>query len=215
MTIADARAYFVQYARNADDYSTTQQDRAIIMAGNDFVNRTRCTRTTFANVTTTDGSNNIDPTEWPTGFRPDRLQRLWYATDFEQGIKIGDISDVLAMHDHSAEEGEPTHIAFTEFTKAVVYPTPDAAYEISGIWVPPFTVYEAGTTTTSTVLNIPDDLIIPVITYGAVAVSQHSLIEHQGYVREARKQYDDHIQRTIGAFATLGAQSVYRARIAD
>jgi hypothetical protein len=213
MTIATARALIQAHARNGDTYTATQLDYAIIDIGNDFVNRTRCTRTA-ASINTVADTSALSFSS-VTNFRPDRLIKMWYATDFESGIQVVEHLDVLALHDHHAAEGVPTHIGFADFTSGVLYPTPDAIYALAYTWTPPFTVYTPGQATTSTVLNIPDDLIYPVMRFGGVANVQQTMIELQGMVSAERKGYEEHVRRTIGTMANLGAQTSIRTRIAE
>lgn len=69
--------------------------------------------------------------------------------------------------------GRPRVIGFLTATTAYIGPVPDLAYPINVTFWSPLTSWTAGATdggTTATVLNIPDEYIEPVISYGAVAV---------------------------------------------
>lgn len=211
MTIAEARLYVTQFARNADEYTATELDRAILAIGKDFVNRTRCTRQ-LSTVALILNQRDFVTADLPTDFRPDRLIRAYIGTKPE--LDVADYSEVMALHNLGAITGLPAKIGFDSFSSGSVYPTCDAAYSLKLNWSPPFTVYTPGTATTSTQLNIPDDLIIPVMMYGAVSRLQHFMPEHQSFIATAREEYEMHVRRTKGALATQGAQTASRSRIA-
>lgn len=207
MTIAEARSIVQQFARNADDYSATEFDRAILATGNDFVNRTDCTRD-LGTVSTVANQQALD-TGWPSLFRSYRLRRIWYGS--QRIIQITDAPTVLSMGEEGAVKGIPRYIGFLvsndSSNQAVLNPTPDAVYALDFIWVPPFTVYTPGTATTSTVLNIPNDMIHDVMMYGAVARLQATMPEHQKFVRECRQLYDEHVMRCKGIVSLAGRVS--------
>ena len=214
MTIAQARLVLADAARNAnsDSFNSTHYDYAILAAGNEFVNATRCISNT-STIALGDSDSTIATGEWATGFRADRLQRAW-VRDESEDLQIVAYRDVVRMLDEDSTEGVPTHIGFISTTDnaAKVWRTTDAAYTVDYVWYPPFTVYTAGTATDSTELNIPEDLIRPVINAGAVSYLLRSMPENASWVDRLRRDFDEHIKRHR-FYANTGVRSAPRSML--
>jgi len=214
MTLTAARVILRAAARNAGDstvHSDTDVDNAILSIGNDFVNRTRCVHE-FCSVSLVDGTATLaDLGNTATGIRPDRIRRMYILG--HGPLSIVDMAAIEEMIETNGEsEGVPLYIAFTGAEAATLYPTPDDDYTLKTQWYPPFTSFTAGTGSPDGVtLNIPDDLIRPVLEHGAVWKLQQTVPEHQGFVWQLKQSYEEHVARSMGA-CSLGPRAIYTRR---
>lgn len=187
MTIATARTWIRDFARNAGDsteYSDARVDRALQFVGSRFVRVTRCTRTT-SNLTITSGSSAITASA-VTNFRAEYLFRAYIPAQGE--LQIIDHEDLLDLQVKQGESGLPTFIAFTSTNVGEVYPTPDAAYTAKLLWYEPFTTWTAGSAPSPDSFNVPDEWLKEILTYGVPAALQHNEVEHL-YASESWKKY--------------------------
>lgn len=182
MDITTARAWVLDAVRDQSGVETTQVDRATMHACREFCRLTRAiTRTD--DITITSGSSAF-PLTVPiaNGFRRERILRVWIDGQARPISVIGypDLNELIA--EGVAEEGYPTHLAIVSdtATAGVLWPTPAAAYTGKLSFWQPFGTTKSSTFATSwvpgttsdldAVLNIPDDLIAPVLTFGAAAL---------------------------------------------
>lgn len=158
-------------------------DYAIKAAGDEFVRRTKCVRKTNSSLTLTADSEAFS-TSSITDFHPDRLIKIevnhpdtdtkypalrvsydevrnWrlYGFDRTESYPYANGADLT---------GVPCVFGWKDATSAIVAPLPSIAWEIFLTYWEPFTSWTIGTATPNSVtLNIPDDVIMPVLQHGA------------------------------------------------
>lgn len=215
MTIATARAILAEHARNAnsDEYTSTQYDYAIQAAGNEFVSRTKCVISS-GEILLAVADDDVVDADWAADFRPDRLLRAWVRGEPED-LQVVEYREVRRLLTEQTETGTPTMIGFASNTAndAKIWKYPSSGLNIDYQYYSPFTVYTAGTATTSTVLNIDDDMMFGVVIYGAVYYLQRSHVEHQNYIQTARRDFEAHILRNMYR-ANTGVRAARRSMLA-
>jgi len=151
-------------------YTDAEKDRALRFAGNEFIRRTFCTRTTATfqiNATTNEGPYDVPASI--SDFRPYRL--LWVEESYRQ-LRVVDYSHIAQMHEDGTEgTGEPEWIAWRNKGEMFVAPTPDQAYTLTFTYAPPLVQWTIGGTdsvTQDTEINIAREYIDGMIRYGAV-----------------------------------------------
>lgn len=216
MTVTTAREYVRYSARNAADstqYSDADVDRVILMLQERFIRKTGSCLLRQNEVALTDGTSTASG--FPAGFRPDRLRSCWLEDSDglpqEPLTVIGTAELVERKRQFGTGEGVPTHLAFKSLSpldiEADLWLTPSAAYTLKFEWLAlPVTWTEGSSSYTDTnrTLSIPDDLIRPVLYYGAAAALQHNQPEH-GYAGEAWKKYLEYEAECMG-LNTMGAK---------
>lgn len=214
MTILTARAILAEHARNAnsDEYTSTQYDYAIQAAGNEFVSRTKCVISN-ATILLAVADDDVVDTDWATDFRPDRLLRAWVRGEPED-LQVVEYREVRRLLTEQTETGTPTMIGFASNTAndAKLWKFPSSGLNIDYQYYAPFLQYTAGTATTSTELNIPDDMMFGVITAGAVFYLQRNMQEHQGYIQSCRRDFEQHILRNMYR-ANTGVRAARRSML--
>lgn len=213
MNLTDARSYVRNYARNAKSstaYSDAMVDQAIAAVGNKFVRETKCTRQRDT-VDVTSGDATVDFSDIAT-FRNDLLLDARIdSTLAQQNLIITDVADVRDSAYLNTGEAFPLWIGFDTPTSAELWPTPNADYTLIAYWYAPFTTWTLGTATPNAVtLNIPEDLIIDVLMYGAASALQSNEPEH-GYTETAWAKFLAHITASKG-LARSGVQVVQRRK---
>jgi hypothetical protein len=180
-TLTTARALVRQFARNAGEssmYSDADVDRAIQAIGDDWIHHTRCTRTLSDLSLTADDSDLPSLSSLATaGFLPEQIVRVYIAS--EGDLSVVPHETLLYEQEVNPRTDTPEWLAFTTATAGEVYPTPDTAYTLKVLWVPPLTSFTAGTASPDAVsLNIPDHHLRLALIYGATALLQHNEVEH-------------------------------------
>lgn len=208
MTIAQARLYMRQFARDASDessYDLDEIDRAIQAVADDFIHATRCTRT-VANIAITEAAAALG--SFPSGFLPEMILRAWITGKGD--LDIIDHSELVKLQVQTTnEDGDeltatPRYLAFSSLTTGEVHPTPDDDYTLKIQYVAPFTSFTPGQSTSSTVLNIPDHYLRNILVYGATALLQHNE-EEKRYASTSWRKYENFRDSCIGA-GNLGTQ---------
>lgn len=220
MTIAQARAVLTDAGRNvtAATNDETNLDYAIQAAGNEFVSRTKCL-VVYDTILIASPTSNLVDGDWASDFRPDRLLRAWVITtnDDRADLQVVPYVDLLAMHAEDSTEGVPTQLAFqsTSDNTSKLWREPDAAFTIHYQYYAPFTEYTAGVTGSGAndPLNIPEDMIRPVINCGAVYYLLKNMPEHADWVDRCRRDFEQHIKNHAFRAGT-GVRSTTRAMLA-
>jgi hypothetical protein len=214
MTIAQARLLLLDAARNAnaDQNNSTNLDYAIQAAGNEFVSRTRCVIKS-GEILLASPDDDIVSGDWASDFRADRLLRAWVRNESED-LQVVAYREVVRLLDEDSGTGIPTLIGFASTTTnaAKLWRYPSAAINIDYQYFPPFTAYTAGTGTDGTELNIPEDMIRPVINCGAVYYLLKNMPENADWVDRCRRDFEQHIQNHMSR-ASTGARSAPRAML--
>lgn len=212
MTIAQARLLLLDAARNAnaDQNNSTNLDYAIQAAGNEFVSRTKCVMS-YDTVVILSPTEIITSGSFAGDFRPDRLLRAWVSNEVED-LQVIDFREIQRMHQNDSSEGVPTHIGFSSANDdaAMVWRVPPSpGYTLEYQYHAPFTVYTAGGDG-SAELNIPEDMIRPVIQCGAVYYLLKNMPENAAWVDRCRRDFEAHIEQNKYR-ASTGVRSAPRA----
>lgn len=197
----------------ASRYTNTQIDHAIKMAGDEFVRKTRCARTTATTNLTAD-QNQVSFSA-VADFTPERLILAEADHATEDAINIlkqvdyAYVRRLIENQEHRREHWEsslndvdhsglPTHIGFRNRADAYVYPEPDAAHTLKLVYFAPFTDWTPGTASPGDVtLNIPDDMIYGVLWWGAPAILEHTSTKAR-YQSESYRRFQEHIRDCRG-----------------
>lgn len=187
---------------DADRYTDDDIDIAILRVGNDFVNRTGCTlQKSVVNLIQDDPAVSLVAL---TDFRPDMIDEV--RVDVSAAYAVAAVTDSLSVvslrevrnkRARDASTGVPCKIGFVDWTSAEVWKTPKAAGTLSIWWRPPFTAFTIGQGDESLLLNIPSDLIYPVLDAAAVILQ---ITEPEAVEKALRfGAYNDHVLRSSGA----------------
>lgn len=153
-------------------FDATKVDRAIIGAANRFLRETRVARSQNT-ITTVASTVEYDlDSEVSSGFRPDQIIGVPHIASADwRPVQIVDYGVMRREHDTTAASGRPEMISFNG-DKAYLYPTPDAAYDITlQSWelldMTGWTIGGTDPTTLAVELNIPDRWAYDVLWFGA------------------------------------------------
>lgn len=198
MNLSDARTWILDAARNAGEpgtYSAERVDMALQFVGNQFCRTTHYLRRA-ASVTLTPSSPAVSFAA-VSEFRPERLTQA-YVVGFSGGVSIEDWQTVYDLVVDQASAGVPTKLAFEDDDVCNVWPIPDIAYTMRFRFWRPFTTWTLGAEPSGVTLNLPDDVLMPILRYGAPAALQHSEPETL-YANESWKKYLDWERSMVGA----------------
>ena len=165
---------------SGSSFNTSQKHRAIRAAVRRFIRETNCDTELLA-ITFTSGTKEFDiagESGWED-FVSDQFIHLHHDTDGPE-IKATDYRDINRKYNGQAKTGKPTHFAWTTRYKAILYPTPDANYACKMLKRNPAVAISIGGSGTE-VINIPEEWVDDVITYGA----HYYLIKGSATEREA------------------------------
>jgi hypothetical protein len=216
MTINDAVAFLRAYARNGDDssmYTAFKCEAALASIGNDFVQRTQCTRTT-GDLALNAGVDTLPSLSALTGFQASYLTRATLigvtGVGGDPNLAVVDYGTVLNLLTNEARIAQPRLIGFDGPTTGRIYPTTDIAYTLRLAYIPPFTAWTLGSGGTGT-LNIPDEHLQQIIRWGATYFLQGNEPENKIAASNNWKNYLDYVARVRGqGIGTLGKQIEYR-----
>lgn len=216
MNLTDARAIIRGALKSGADtnrYQDNDLDIALRLVGNHFVNATNCVlQRDEVPIVANDPLASFAPV---LGFRPEFTEEILLKPSAAypaarigggQLARVG-LADVRAQRGGRASTGVPTHIGFASDTAAELWPTPVAAGTLEVFWHPRFTPFAIGAAG-ATLLNIPDHLLDPVLTYGAAVIVQLSDPEAKDRALKMGA-YNDHVLRSAGT-GGRGARSFYR-----
>lgn len=192
-------------------YTLEDLDIAILRVGNDFVSRTGCTLQVDI-VDIVADAFEVDFSELiADGFRPEMLNeiRLDESADYAASV-IPDSLDIVSLREvrnkraRDQSTGVPCKIGFLDWSEAELWKTPRDDGTLSVWWRPPFTSLTPGDAAGDTLLNIPADLIYPVLDAAAVILQIHEPEKINAALRTGF--YNDHVLRSAGA-GGLGEKS--------
>lgn len=146
------------------------------------------------------------------GFEPHRFRMAWVTA--KAPIHRINLEELLTLQQNKPRNGCPEKIAFSESTEAMVWPTPDADYEINLLWSPPFTSWTLPTPlalpteeTPSPVddasqdghaLNLPPDVTKVICATGVPAHLMQFSPEHAEFVGTCRNSYQAFVEQMEG-----------------
>jgi hypothetical protein len=134
MYASDARIFIRTAARDATDNSAWADgdiDRALYFVVADFLRNTRASRR-IDTLALSSGSNALPAL--PSGFRPELAMAAWLDAQKKGDVDLVDYSKIREWQGEDDSSGKPTAAAFDSTTTGVVYPTPDAAYNLKLEW---------------------------------------------------------------------------------
>lgn len=188
---------------DTDRYSNTDVDVALLLVGNDFVARTGCTHQ-LDQVAIVAATATVDFSAL-TGFRDEFLEEAsvvesddYAAGNVENGLRIVAWADLrLQRGQFGTSTGTPELLAFRTTTLAHLWRIPSHAGSLDVWWRPPFTTIDPGTADDGATLNIPDDLITPVLVHGAALIVQ--MTDPEAIEKALRSgAYDRHVMQSAG-----------------
>lgn len=186
LTVAEARAYVRQFARNAadeDEHTDAEVDRAIYTACTHFLRTTRCA-IAAATLTLTAGSAALPAL--PAGFKPERL-KVAYIPGIGPLRTVDAIEVELAIATGGDTAGIPRLLAFDSLTAGRVYPAPDTDRTLTLRWWETSVTWEFGDAG-DTALNVPREHLPELLILGATALLQHTDPD-EAYASESWQKY--------------------------
>jgi hypothetical protein len=213
MTVATAREFVRDSLRDGGDsshFATATIDRSIQMAGDEFCRRTRAVVRTDSVAITAASTSFPLTAPIAAGFRPLRVLDAWVQSE-ETPLILTDYEDVNRLHaTYPGRSGVPTHLGFLdESGNGYLFPTPSEAATAKLRYALPFTTWTAGSGD-DTSLNIPTDLIIPVLKYGAAANALGANKETRELSGHLRGLFEQYIAETRG-LGGLGVKEIQRS----
>ncbi len=209
MILTDARLWVRDAIRDGADTSTFSDDtidRAIQQAGNKYCRETRSIVRTDSVAITAESTAFPVTTPLTLGFRPERIVDVWLTTEPDP-LAIVSYENIQRKATVDAGAATPTHLAFLDDTSAgLLWRTPHEDLTARMRWWVPFTSWTPGGSG-STTLNIPDDLIMPVLKYGAAAMALEANKETRALAGMLMEQFDAHILQNMGA-GSLGEKII-------
>lgn len=177
MTVEAARLW----VRNAcrDSVDTTAEnvaniDRAIQLVGNHFCRATKYVKRTDSVAITNASTAFPLAASIAAGFLPERKLDAWIDGQPDP-LRFASYAELNTLAANGSVGGSaPTHLAFLDnASDGLLWPTPGAAYTARLRFWQPFTTWTLGAEdagTLATQLNLPDDVIMPILSDGAAAI---------------------------------------------
>lgn len=207
MNLTTARSWARQFSRNAGDstmYTDADVDRAIQTVADRFIVKTRCLKT-VSSIALSQGVAAASLAGIPT-FRPDRLVGAYLST-VATPLMMVDYETYLASFVTDASQGVPTAIAFETPSTCYIWHTPNAAYTLRLRWTDFFTPWTPGGADPGT-LNLADDFLRGILSFGVPATLQHNEPEHK-YASATWQRYLEFEKDNLSAGST-GARVMFR-----
>lgn len=206
---------------SGDPYTLTQGHIAIRDSVNDFIRRTRCTRST-SSVTLADTTNTVDLSGL-AGFALDRIFNIWTKpSDSSSSLKthpltVVDYNEILEFRQCGTTSScAPRHIGFPSLATLIGETDTDASEDILVYvnWWPPlvsFILGDTGSTVANTVVNVPGDLVEEVIrTKGVMNLQRNQPAQlKEAVIQGLKADYEAHVSRNMGA-NNMGVRSIRR-----
>lgn len=194
-------------------------DYAIKAAGDEFVRRTKCARTTDDTLVLTADDEDFD-TSSLTDFDPSRVIKIEVEHPTEGTIYPARRStydtvrtwrrngieryDYYPYTNSADQVGVPAVFGWRDASNAIVAPLPGLAWKVLLTYWDLFTSWTIGTATPNSVtLNIPDDLIYPVLQHGAAFYLNKAVAPQQAMLD--RQLFDKHIRESAGFYRVSSA----------
>lgn len=226
MNITDARLYVRSAARDAGGsssvYDATAVDQAILEAGDHFCRWTRYTKVSDSVTITEDSTSFPTTTPQTKGFLPERIIDVWI-TGEETPLELIEYPALAIAAARDTGTGVPRALSFLTSTgNGTLWPTPDDGYTAVLRYWQPFgvtvsTVYQQGWTpgtatagTLAGTINLPDDVLRPVLTLGAAGILKAPSPE-EGYEVMKRGAFAEFVARMKGT-GNLGSRVIYREK---
>lgn len=128
-------------------------------------------------------------------------------TGMNKPLELANFDLMLEHHVSDAGQGEPLRIAFdtSTSTRPFLHPAPDAAYTYTVTYLNAPTQWVAGAGTGSDSFNIPDDILRPMLQWGAPALLQHNVADQKSVGSDpAWSLMVEHLDTILGDTRDLG-----------
>lgn len=199
-------------------------DWAIKAACDEYVRMTKCTRTTNDSLTLTADSEDFS-TSSVTNFDPSRIIKIEVehpTSGQKYAARQASYDTVRTWRLHGIERyewypytnnadfvGTPEVFGWRDNANAIVAPLPQIAWKVLLTYWEAATSWTIGTASPADVtLNIPDDVIIPVIQHGAAFYLNKSV--HPASASMDRQLFDKHIVETRGFYSVTKSITAQR-----
>ncbi len=202
--VIDLRGFARQFVRQAADssmYSDTQIDRALQLAGDEWMRITHAKKTTGTQTLT--AGSNVLPTI-PTGWAPEYAIQQYLTLAGEivaPNIEFVDYIEVLQQRKRLGNpSGQPQFIGYADLdTTGECTPTPNAAFVLHWWYWQPFTNWTPGGICTS--FNLPDEHLRIIATDGAEAFLQTNEKDNAGVAAAALERFQRKARAIRGRMA--------------
>lgn len=200
LDLTEARLMVRLAANNAGDdvYGDDEVDRAIAFALTELIRRTGC-NAVAATVASVADEAELDVSATLSDFTADALIRA------ERGyaaLTVEAYPTLARRLVDSTAAAAPQRIAFRTPTAAVLFPTPDAAYDLRLTYTPPLTDFAPGTAAAVS-LNVDPRYARGALWWGATAALQHTEVEHD-YGRVSWRRFLEHCQDVSSRLSLAG-----------
>lgn len=225
MNLTTARAFVSSAVRDGSSESATNIDQAIQAACDRFCRLAKCVIKTDSVAITEDSTSFPLAVPLANGFRPERVLDAWITGEPDPLalIDYGTLNTLAANDDGT---GVPTRLAFLDNTgNGLLWPTPNDDFTaklrywqpfgitVSSVFSTSWTPGTADADTLAGTLNIPDDVIKPVLYEGAAAILKGPSPE-VAYASAAWARFLDYCREMAGS-GNLGARTMQRGRASD
>ena len=128
-------------------------------------------------------------------------------TGMKKPLELVNFDLMLEHHVSDSGQGEPLRIAFdtSTSTRPFLHPAPDAAYSYTITYLNAPTQWTAGAGTGGAPFNIEDDILRPMLQWGAPALLQHNVVEQKSVGSDpAWSLMVEHLDTILGDTRDLG-----------
>ena len=169
--------------------------------------------TTDPGTKTTDGTVSLINLPMPD-LSGDTIQNIFNRrrfirarTGMKKPLELVNFDLMLEHHVSDSGQGEPLRIAFdtSTSTRPFLHPAPDAAYSYTITYLNAPTQWTAGAGTGGDPFNIEDDILRPMLQWGAPALLQHNVVEQKSVGSDpAWSLMVEHLDTILGDTRDLG-----------
>ena len=205
MNLTTARSILVECLSTVtNQWSTTQQDFAIQGAAryaNEQIGilRKKSTVNTVASNSVIDLTTG-EPDFFPTNWRHGRVSSG--GTTSYDPVYLRQLDWIRMQLEADTGTRQPKYIGFETPASGLLYPTPDAAYTITFIWIQDIVSWTAGTASPDGVtFNIPDRLMMPILQYGGAAILTRSWPRNKSAVPNW-SEFQEWVEETKGTYGS-------------
>lgn len=183
-------------------FDSDKIDRAIKVSCERFLRETGISRT-VGTVTVNSAASTIDVTTTLTDFLPGCLVELPFIASTNSRLQVVSYQNLIMQKDMmDGATGRPELIAWNSPTAGYLFPTTDAQYIISFVYVQPLTSFTPGTKAHVT-LNVPDRYVYEVLWTGTKAALIRGAPGHPDW-KDAQAEFEALIARAKGEVTPRG-----------
>jgi hypothetical protein len=204
LTLQEAREVVTDSVLHIGDttFYADKIDRAIKVSCERFLRETGIART-VGTVTVNSAASTIDVPATVTDFLPGCLVELPFIAATNSRLQVVSYQNLVTQRDQmEGATGRPELIAWNSPTAGYLFPTTNAQYIISFVYVQPLISFTPGTKT-RVVLNIPDRYVYEVLWTGAKAALVRGAPGHPDW-KDAQVEFEALIARAKGEVTPRG-----------